>query len=260
MIKYRKHIHPTSNEWITFLHGAGASSAIWYKQIRFFADRYNVLLIDLRGHGESKQSIISDVKCKYTFPEITKDVIEVLEFEKIEKSHFAGISLGTIIIRQIAETCPEKVISMIMGGAVLEFNMRAKILLFFGNIIKSVVPYLFLYKIFAFAIMPKHKKTRNLFINEASKIYNNELRRLFTLTIGINAVFKFFRKTELPIPTIYLMGEDDYMFLSTIKKLMQNHTRYSQLVIVPNSGHVVNIDNPEFFNNQTLIFLKNLAK
>ncbi|HCZ09730.1 MAG TPA: 2-succinyl-6-hydroxy-2,4-cyclohexadiene-1-carboxylate synthase, partial [Flavobacteriaceae bacterium] len=37
--------------WITFVHGAGGSSAIWFKQIRFFSKYYNLLLIDLRGHG-----------------------------------------------------------------------------------------------------------------------------------------------------------------------------------------------------------------
>ena len=30
-------IHKTKNaSWITFIHGAGRSSAIWFKQIRFF--------------------------------------------------------------------------------------------------------------------------------------------------------------------------------------------------------------------------------
>jgi pimeloyl-ACP methyl ester carboxylesterase len=37
-----------------FVHGAGGSSSIWFKQIRDFQKQYNVLLLDLRGHGESK--------------------------------------------------------------------------------------------------------------------------------------------------------------------------------------------------------------
>ena len=32
--------------WITFIHGAGGSSAIWFKQIRFFSRYFNLLLID----------------------------------------------------------------------------------------------------------------------------------------------------------------------------------------------------------------------
>lgn len=259
MLKYKKYIHQTSEEWITFLHGAGCSSAVWYKQLRVFTDTYNVLLIDLRGHGESKQSIVADTKHRYTFPDIANEVVEVLDYEKIGKSHFVGLSLGSIVIRQIAEMYPQRVSSMIMGGAVLKFNLEAKILLFLGNMVKSVVPYLVLYKIFAFAIIPRHNESRNLFIKEAKKICNNELRRIFTLTVGINTIFYVFRQTELPNPTLYLMGESDHMFLGSIKKLMKSHTKYSQLVVVPHSGHAVNIDNPEFFNSQILTFLNNLT-
>ena len=43
-----------SAEWVTFIHGAGGSSSIWYKQLRDFKNKHNVLLIDLRGHGKSK--------------------------------------------------------------------------------------------------------------------------------------------------------------------------------------------------------------
>jgi pimeloyl-ACP methyl ester carboxylesterase len=44
----------------------------------------------------------------------------VLDFLKIEKSHFVGISLGTILIRQLAEMYPHRVESMILGGAILK--------------------------------------------------------------------------------------------------------------------------------------------
>ena len=51
LINYIKYQHDSSSEWITLIHGAGGSSTIWYRQIRIFAEKYNVLLIDLRGHG-----------------------------------------------------------------------------------------------------------------------------------------------------------------------------------------------------------------
>ena len=43
----------SSQKWITFIHGAGGSSSIWFNQVRFFKKYFNVLLIDLRGHGRS---------------------------------------------------------------------------------------------------------------------------------------------------------------------------------------------------------------
>ena len=40
-------------EWIVFIHGAGGSSTIWFKQINAFRKEYNLLLVDLRGHGRT---------------------------------------------------------------------------------------------------------------------------------------------------------------------------------------------------------------
>ena len=45
-----------SKKWITFIHGAGGSSSIWFNQVRFFKANFNILLIDLRGHGKSESS------------------------------------------------------------------------------------------------------------------------------------------------------------------------------------------------------------
>ena len=85
------------------MHGAGGSSSIWFKQIREFQKHFNVLLLDLRGHGNSNSQIKKVFKQHYTFKSIANDVLEVLDHLKIKTSHFVGISLGTIVIRQFAE-------------------------------------------------------------------------------------------------------------------------------------------------------------
>ena len=101
MLNYYSYPHKTSEEWVTFVHGAGGSSSIWYKQIRDFKKQFNVLILDLRGHGNSKPSLKDTFNSKYTFDSITADIVEVIDFLKIEKSHFIGISLGTILIRNL---------------------------------------------------------------------------------------------------------------------------------------------------------------
>jgi len=250
--------HSTSKEWVTFVHGAGGSSTIWFKQIRAFKKHFNVLMMDLRGHGRSKNNLKSLFESRYTFQSVSKDVIEVLDYLEIKSSHFVGISLGTIIIRQIAEDYPTRIQSMVMGGAVMKMNVRGQFLMTVGNIFKNVIPYLLLYKIFAFAIMPKnaHKESRNLFVNEAKKLYQNEFLKWFKLTADINPLLKLFRQVEINIPTFYIMGEEDHMFLPTIKNLVKEHYQSAQLFIVENCGHVVNVDQPQIFNEKVIQFLK----
>lgn len=262
MINFTVYENKTSDQWVTFVHGAGGSSSIWFRQIRDFKKQYNVLLLDLRGHGDSKTPIKTAIKNKYTFSALADDILEVLDFLKIEKSHFVGISLGTILIRQLAEMYPNRVQSMIMGGAILKMNFRSQILMRLGNTFKYVLPYLVLYQFFAFVIMPKknHKQSRILFINEAKKLYQKEFIKWFKLTAEINPVLKWFRQVELNIPTLYVMGEEDYMFLPSVRVVVENHYRSSKLVVIENCGHVVNVEQPDTFNNVVISFINNTKK
>ena len=257
MIHYTIYENNQNAPWVTFVHGAGGSSSIWFKQIRDFQKQYNVLLLDLRGHGNSNQQIKIAFKQKYTFSALANDILEVLDHLKIKKSHFVGISLGTILIRQLAEMHPERVQSMILGGAILKMNFRSQILMKLGNTFKYVLPYLVLYKFFAFVIMPNknHKQSRLLFINEAKKLYQKEFIKWFKLTAEINPILKWFRQEELNIPTLYIMGEEDYMFLPSVRKVVEKHFKSSQLCVVEQCGHVVNIEQPIIFNTNVLFFL-----
>jgi len=257
LINYTVYENSNSTQWVTFVHGAGGSSSIWFKQIRDFQKHFNVLLLDLRGHGNSKSALKTAFKQKYTFSALANDILEVLDFLKIKKSHFVGISLGTILIRQLAEMNPERVQSMILGGAILKMNFRSQLLMRLGNAFKYVLPYLVLYKFFAFVIMPKknHKQSRILFINEAKKLYQKEFIKWFKLTAEINPVLKWFRQVEVNIPTLYVMGEEDYMFLPSVRKVVASHYKSSKLFVIKNAGHVVNVEQPLAFNDAVLRFM-----
>ena len=146
-----------------------------------------------------------------------------------------------------------------MGGAILKFNVRSRILIFLGNMTKSIVPYMWIYKVFAIIMMPNrnHKESRHVFIREAKKLYQKEFIRWFKLTGEVIPLLKFFRQAEVTIPTLYVMGAEDYMFLPSVKEVV-NHHQLSQLQVIPNCGHVVNVEQPNQFNDLTINFLKTI--
>jgi pimeloyl-ACP methyl ester carboxylesterase len=143
-----------------------------------------------------------------------------------------------------------------MGGAVMKLNVRSQILMRLGNVFKSLVPYLWIYRFFAFIIMPKknHKESRLLFIREAKKLYQKEFIRWFKLTAEVNPLLRLFRQVDVNIPTLYVMGREDYMFLPSIESLTQKHAS-ANLYVVPECGHVVNVEQPQLFNKHTLSFI-----
>ena len=143
-----------------------------------------------------------------------------------------------------------------MGGAIIKLNLRSKILMILGNSTKSILPYMWIYKLLAFTIMPNknHRESRSLFVNEAKKLYQKEFKKWFQLTTELIPLLKFFRQIEISIPTFYIMGDQDYMFLPSVREVVKSH-KTSMLYVIPNCGHVVNVDSPKTFNSKMFEFL-----
>lgn len=238
------------------MHGAGGSSTVWYKQVREFKKHFNILLLDLRGHGESRPGLIDTFDEKYDFDKITNDMVEVLDHLEIVKSHFVGISLGTVLIRNLAENYPQRVESMVMGGAIMRPDLRFRLMLGFGNIFKSVVPYIWLYRLFTFIMMPdgNHKESRIMLVREAKKLYQKEFIRWYRLSSQINPLLRLFRTTDLKIPTLYVMGGEDYLFLPAVRKMVKKSASAS-LLLIEHCGHVVNVEEPKLFNDLVIGYI-----
>lgn len=253
MLYSKSFLHRSSNEWVVFVHGAGGSSSIWHKQLKDFCEKHNVLVLDLRGHGKSQKLTASN---KYSFELIAKDVIELLDQKQIEKAHFVGVSLGSIVIKALRAQRPDLVKSMIFAGAVTKLNIRSRFILRMGRILYSFLPQMSLYKLMARIMMPRanHKESRSLFVNEAKKVVDKEFQRWFKLTARLTAYLTNINSKPETIPTLYVMGEQDHMFLNPVR-LLVNQDFASELRVVPHCGHVVNFEKAETFNHLALQFI-----
>lgn len=250
-----KHQNPDA-DWVVFIHGAGGSSAVWFKQIKPYRKHFNLMLIDLRGHGRSADGP-SMGRHDYSFESIAKDVIQVMDHRGIAKAHFVGVSLGTIIIRQLVDLAPDYVKSMVYVGAITKLSLKSRFLVRLGRMFRSVIPYMWLYRFFAFIIMPLdgHQESRNVFVREAKKLAQKEFIRWFNLTRHVGEKLKLFEEVDPGIPTLYVMGDQDHMFLQPIYRMVErfkNHT----LHIVEECGHVVNIEKPDVFNQLSIQFIR----
>lgn len=242
--------------WVTFIHGAGGNSTIWFHQIRFFEEYFNLLLIDLRGHGKSIDAVEYDHKSDYSFDDVSKDIIDVLDDENIQESHFVGISLGSILIRKLAENYPNRMSKMVLAGAILDLNLQSRFLMLMGKLTQRILPFMWIYTVLAYVVMPykNHRKSRSIFIREAKKLSQNEFIRWYKLTADIRPLLKVFRKVEVKIPTLYIMGSQDYLFLPFVKEVIKIH-KSASLLVLSQCGHVVNVEKPEQFNRGLLQFL-----
>jgi pimeloyl-ACP methyl ester carboxylesterase len=258
MLYHKVFQHKTSQTWVVFIHGAGGSNVVWFKQLREFKKHFNVLLVDLRGHGKSKKHYTEEEK--YRFDEIAIDVIQTMDHLRIEKAHMVGISLGCIVIRAMDKLAPGRAESIILGGAVIQFNSRIKALLNVAKLLQSIVPYMWLYKINAWILIPykKDMASRKLFVREAIRLGELEFRKWLRMSGEIKMNLQEFLKKEASAPVLYLMGDRDHMFLPMVANLVKNHFN-SKLEVISNSGHVCNIDQPELFNEISIRFIQSIS-
>ena len=118
MLHYTKLFSCHQKEWLVLLHGLGGKSTLFYKQADYLSQHYNLLFIDLPGHGESTGL---DVK-HYVAADVVPKITEVLEKLQISRAHFLTFSLGTIIGNELMYRAKQYIQTMTLAGPVLKFN------------------------------------------------------------------------------------------------------------------------------------------
>ena len=253
MLKFRTHINDQNKDWITFIHGFGGSSRIWYKQIRQLGQYYNLLLIDLRGHGMSKNIYLDS---NYNLSDVCEDIISVLKSLKIQKSHFIGISFGSLLILKLFDKHKNYIQKTILAGAITSFTDLTRILLWCLSFLKYILPNHILYKLFAHIIMPKsnHKESRLMFIKEAKKLDRKVFNQWFRLIPNLKKFILDLDPNNFNKPILFISGQEDFLFSNEVN-LFTLKNKYFSYCCIKGAGHVVNIDKPYEFNKIFIEFL-----
>lgn len=189
--------------------------------------------------------------------ETAGQILHVLDHYKIQRAHFLGLSLGTIVIHVIEEIEPDRIMSKVLGGSV-EY-LYIPIVKFFKSLrgILSLMPYMWLYKIVALCLMPRkrNKEARFLFVNEAVKLGKQEFFKWYELLYAEVNRFYDNRKSTCTKPVLFIMGDEDYVFLPILRNRIHRY-KNGTLHVLEQCGHVCNIEKHEQFNELALDFLK----
>ena len=257
MLHYKTITNAHLKHWVIMIHGAGGSIEVWYRQVADFARHFNILLVDLVGHGGSSQE---DFGNNFSFSKSAEQVIEVVNHLKIQKGHFIGLSLGSIVVRMIAKHNPHVVLSMVLAGAVTKLSAKTRMLFKFINRFNSIIPYGLLRRIIAKNMIPqeRYKESKMLYLKNSKKLSFDSFLNWMKVAEELNTRIMNLFNESTSIPTLYMMGEDDKLFLPEVQQTVHNVGKNASLVIVPNEGHVCNVDNKSFFNRHSLNFLCNL--
>ncbi|MBQ2981940.1 MAG: alpha/beta fold hydrolase [Lachnospiraceae bacterium] len=241
-------------DWVVFVHGIGGSTRTWGKQIDAFSEHYNLLLLDLPGHGLNADNIIKKVDSE----KLHTGIKDTMDFLNIECAHFVGLSLGTIVIANFAVHHPEYVKSIILGGASLKVSGLYKGAVILADKIKHFVPYKFLYKFFAWFLMPRknHKKSRKIFLREVVKLNKKTMFAWIEyLQFTLSPENILAKLDEVKKNILIISGDEDHCFLKDAKALVDK-MKSVEINIIEKCGHVCSIEKSSIFNHMALDFLK----
>lgn len=93
---------------LVFVHGWSCDSRYWRQQVPYFTEKYQLVTIDLAGHGHSGAN-----RTEYTMESFGKDVAAVVKQINAQKVILIGHSMGGSIISHAAQIIPDRVIGII---------------------------------------------------------------------------------------------------------------------------------------------------
>lgn len=253
MLNYEIYDNKKEN-WVVFIHGVGGSILTWKRQIDDFSENYNLLLLDLQGHGKSESND------EVTVMGVNESIKEVMDHCGITHADFIGLSLGTIVIAQFAIKYPNYVNSIILGGSVLRIDGIYKFAMRITNGVKYLLPKNILYRVLSGIIIPAkwHKKSRTIFIRESKKMKRkNFLSWIQYTNIAINPKKILDKLKSLNIKVFFISGDRDICFIRSVKKMAQ-YLGNAKLKIIKECGHVCTIEKYKEFNELALNYLKSI--
>ncbi len=236
---YYEVINNNKDKWIVLLHCICANMHIFDDYIDNLSKKYNILLIDLPGHGNSK-----DYKGKIEFKEVAHKIVEIVDNLNIQTFTIWGISLGSIVSKYLLDIIPHRIEKIIFEGPAFGIENKLNYFLFIlFNKIKYIIPKSVYLRAFIFAVIPG-KKRKNIRDKMYKQLKTADYKKLSIWLSKLCEDFKVKDYTLLnnsKVDKCYLLGEEDYIFKkATINNIIDS--KYNVVTINKNCGHLCHLE------------------
>ncbi len=245
------YVDDTANkEWLVFLHAAFVDHRMFERQFEYFSGKYNLLAIDILGHGNSLRARKGDGVEKMS------DWIDAI-FQKhgISAAHFVGVSLGAVFIQDFANKYPDKVLSLACFGGydINNFDIAKQKANSKGQM-KMMLKALFSIKWFA----KSNKKISAYTVDAQSEFYDLNIKfkkSSFRYLAGLQKLVNKYPKQQRPFRLLVGCGQYDIpMEIEIVNEWAAREN--CEKIILQDAGHCANMDAPNKFNSCLEEFLQ----
>ena len=231
-------------------------------QVRYFARRYRVIAYNARGYPPSE---VPQDPAHYSQERARDDIRAVLDALQIAKAHIIGISMGGFAVLHFGLAYPERALSLVVAGCgygaepgkrqqfLDETDRTAALIENTGMAEASKV-----YGIGPSRVQYQNKDPRG-WAEFAARLAEHSTPGSARTMRGVQArrpsLWELIEPMRrLDVPTLVMTGDEDDPCLEP-GILMKRTIPAAALVVFPNTGHALNLEEPALFNRSVADFL-----
>ncbi|HDQ04558.1 MAG TPA: alpha/beta hydrolase [Deltaproteobacteria bacterium] len=229
-----------------FIHGSGGDHSSWSFQYARLNKNFNIIAVDLPGHGSSEGSGENDIN-KYSL--WVKKLLDALQLKNVI---IVGHSLGAAI----ALTFAAEFGSMIKGIAAVGGGLKMPVNPAIFELLKKEPET-------AFELMCKFslaKENRDKLAEPLKKsMAVANIEALYNDLVACDKMDLTEKVKIINLPSMIMCGEEDKMTPPQLSRDIAASIKGSKTCFIKNAGHMVMMENPEEFNKALIDFAKTIA-
>jgi 3-oxoadipate enol-lactonase len=252
--------HGGSGPLVVFLHGIGGHRTNWRDQLAAAAPHFHAVAWDARGYGES-----DDYEGPLDFADFSRDLARVIDHFGAGAAHLVGLSMGGMIIQDFYRRHPERVLSLVLADTRNQFqraNGEEFLKLREAPLLAGLTPRDIAPKVAASLSGPRTSAEARARLEESVSLLHTDsyLKTLRATTlIAQREEFKgmaaFVEPKSIKVPTLVICGADDTVTPPEMSDYMVDNIPGARLSMIPDAGHLSNIEKPAEFNQAMMDFL-----
>ncbi|HSB42102.1 MAG TPA: alpha/beta fold hydrolase [Methylomirabilota bacterium] len=241
---------------LVLIMGWGGDHTAWALQVPAFAAGHRVIAVDNRGAGQSE---VPDGS--YSIPGMAADVAGLMDALGLARAHVCGASMGGMIAQELALRHPERVLTLGLhcttagidayGRFLIDTLIAVKARGSLEEYVRAVMPWILCRK-----TMVERPEFVRFWIDRALAYpYPTTLEGLARQADAIRSHDTLARLGEIRMPTLITTGTEDILVPPAFSGVLHARIPGSELVTLPDAGHLHFIEQAEAFNRINLEFL-----
>jgi pimeloyl-ACP methyl ester carboxylesterase len=255
-------LHGESGPPLVLVHGYTGDITDWRPQLPAFSPSYRMLIVDLRGHGQSEAPADRSL---YTIGHFADEVEALIDEIGFPRYHLLGHSMGGAVVQEIALRSPERLLSLTLYSTTDDFSVAAS-----NGPLKVWTDYRFSVAekqgMEALARMtspfppPPHmpaERTEEMVLRMSRMSVDSFIGAWHGLTSWQGT--RGARSSSISLQTLVIYGELDTGFLVEGAKSLAKNIPNARLVGIPEAAHSSQWERPALFNAALGAFLNEVS-